>query len=64
MADSPAPVRTIGNARATFREWIAELERLRGKPLQEDHEEYRPIYAAGELPQTVIDEWGIEPTVH
>lgn len=48
----------------TFREWIAELERLRGKPIGHDPEGYREIYDAGEEPQTVVDEWGVEPTVH
>lgn len=48
----------------TFKEWISELERLRGKPIGCDPEEYRAIYNAGEEPQTVIDEWGVEPTFH
>lgn len=47
----------------TFKQWIAELERLRGKPLSDNHEHYREIYDAGEEPQTVIDEWGVEETV-
>ena len=48
----------------TFVAWIAEIERLMGKPLHEAPEHYRDIYDAGEEPQTVIDEWGIPETVH
>lgn len=61
----PAPISgilaSLNAGERAFQRWIAELERLRSKPIAEDPEHYRAIFEAGEEPQTVIDEWGVEP---
>jgi hypothetical protein len=50
----------------TFDVWIAELERLVGKRIEnaDERESFRLIWKVGEEPQSVLDEWGWPETVH
>jgi hypothetical protein len=51
--------------RRTFNRWIAELEQLCKKQIHEpERESFREVFAAGETPQSVIDEWGAPPVLH
>lgn len=50
----------------TFDAWLTELERLVGKRIEnaDERESFREVWAAGEEPQAVLDEWGWPETVH
>lgn len=50
----------------SFDQWLASLERLISKRIEDpaERESFRPVWQAGETPQSVLDEWGWPETIH